>query len=202
VPLVAKELVADEKGATVAEREIKKLETGETYLLCRCGKSGNKPLCDGSHVRVDFRGEETASRAAFEELVEETLEGEGWELLDASSLCASARWCHQRGGTWQLVQNAQTPAEKQVALHQCCQCPSGRLVIRDTKTGKIIEEEWPEEIVAMEDAPAGKMGPLCVRGGVEVVSSQGKSYPRRQRMTLCRCGKSGNKPWCDSSHLE
>lgn len=26
------------------------LKAGETYAFCRCGKSGNKPYCDGSHA--------------------------------------------------------------------------------------------------------------------------------------------------------
>jgi CDGSH-type Zn-finger protein len=28
---------------------------GKTVALCRCGGSQNKPLCDGTHRKIDFR---------------------------------------------------------------------------------------------------------------------------------------------------
>jgi CDGSH-type Zn-finger protein len=28
------------------------VETGKFYALCRCGKSGRLPLCDGTHTKV------------------------------------------------------------------------------------------------------------------------------------------------------
>jgi CDGSH-type Zn-finger protein len=33
------------------------LKEGEIAFLCRCGQSRRKPLCDGSHRRVDFQAE-------------------------------------------------------------------------------------------------------------------------------------------------
>lgn len=33
-----------------------KVETKETAHLCRCGKSANKPFCDGSHTKDGFKG--------------------------------------------------------------------------------------------------------------------------------------------------
>jgi CDGSH-type Zn-finger protein len=41
---------------------------------------------------------------------------------------------------------------------------------------------------------------LWVRGGIRVESEDGTPYERRNRMTLCRCGKSANMPFCNGSH--
>jgi CDGSH-type Zn-finger protein len=41
-----------------------------------------------------------------------------------------------------------------------------------------------------------------VRGGVRVTGADGQDYEVRNRVTLCRCGASANKPFCDGSHQE
>lgn len=40
----------DADGTALETRE------GKPYFLCRCGKSTNKPFCDGTHNRIDFDG--------------------------------------------------------------------------------------------------------------------------------------------------
>lgn len=44
-------------------------------------------------------------------------------------------------------------------------------------------------------------GPLLVRGDFTVVDAAGNAVPLpRPTVALCRCGRSGDKPWCDASH--
>jgi CDGSH-type Zn-finger protein/uncharacterized Fe-S cluster protein YjdI len=43
-------------------------------------------------------------------------------------------------------------------------------------------------------------GPLQVRGNVEICAGTGRTVLRTQSTRLCRCGGSGNKPFCDGSH--
>ena len=45
-------------------------------------------------------------------------------------------------------------------------------------------------------------GPLRVEGEFELVDPEGRPYGLggRTMVTLCRCGHSGNKPFCDGSH--
>ena len=70
------------------------------------------------------------------------------------------------------------------------------------KDGKKIEPKLPREIAVVEDEPEGKHGPLWVRGGIEIEAEDGTVYEVRNRVTLCRCGGSGNKPFCDAMHME
>lgn len=34
---------------------------GKPIFLCRCGQSSNKPFCDGTHRKAEFKSEVTAS---------------------------------------------------------------------------------------------------------------------------------------------
>lgn len=172
----------------------------ETYALCRCGQSKNKPFCDGSHVKNGFDGTETAGQEKYDDLARE-FSGLELELKDASALCSSARFCHLAGGTWKNVERSDDPGAKKIAIQTACNCPSGRLVVCDKKTGKVIEPEFEPALGLVEDVQAKVSGPLWVKGGIEIESENGAKYEKRNRVTLCRCGKSGNKPFCDGSHI-
>ena len=56
-------------------------------------------------------------------------------------------------------------------------------------------------IEIIEDPQIKVSGPIWVKGGIDLESADGTKYERRNRMTLCRCGKSNNKPFCDGSHI-
>ena len=45
-------------------------------------------------------------------------------------------------------------------------------------------------------------GPLQVRGNLEITSGTGRVVARVTQARLCRCGASGNKPFCDGSHAK
>lgn len=47
---------------------------------------------------------------------------------------------------------------------------------------------------------AAKDGPLLLNGNVTIRSAGGRSAWSGTRVALCRCGASGNKPFCDGSH--
>jgi CDGSH-type Zn-finger protein len=46
-------------------------------------------------------------------------------------------------------------------------------------------------------------GPIVVHGPIRLVDHTGREIPLptdRPLVALCRCGQSGNKPFCDGSH--
>lgn len=45
-------------------------------------------------------------------------------------------------------------------------------------------------------------GPFLVSGDVEIVDADGKPFPVPDKpvIALCRCGASGNRPFCDGAH--
>lgn len=45
-------------------------------------------------------------------------------------------------------------------------------------------------------------GPYEVTGSFELIDADGHSFEMKKGVSLCRCGLSGEKPFCDGTHLE
>jgi len=200
VPLVRLEIVTNEAGESVAWREIGRVPAPSAYLLCRCGHSKTKPFCDSAHVAIGFDGTETADRTSYLDSAAD-IDGPGVLLHDARHLCAEARFCDRAGGLWNLVAECDDAETRALAEEEAMLCPSGRYVICDAETNTEREPDFEPSIALVGDPSLGVSGPLWVRGGIPVVSADGTPYEVRNRVTLCRCGQSTNKPFCDGSHL-
>ena len=199
IPLMQKIINYDKKYDSCEWKDGKTFPVQTSYSLCRCGQSHSKPFCDGTHTKVNFDGTETASlKTYYKNTV--TLNGPTLTLTDAKDLCASARFCHRAGGIWNLILTSNRPTDRTIAIEEAADCPSGRLVISEKNTGNILEPKFDPSIVLIEDPYIGASGPIWVRGNILIESANGLPYAKRNRITLCRCGKSQNKPFCDSSH--
>jgi CDGSH-type Zn-finger protein len=201
IPLSDQIMVPDAEGLSVAWREGKKYPVTEEYDLCRCGHSKNKPFCDGTHNDILFDGKETADRRPFAEQIEPETIGPELVLTDVVGLCALARFCDRAGGVWDNTRKSDDPEAKQIATQETFDCPAGRLVLHD-KNGKLLEPEFEPSIGLVIDPVTNVLGPIWVRGGIPIESADGSLYEIRNRVTLCRCGKSTHKPFCDGKHVD
>ncbi|MGO9785851.1 MAG: CDGSH iron-sulfur domain-containing protein [Stellaceae bacterium] len=199
IPLSRQTIVTDEEGGSETWQEGKTFPAQETYALCRCGQSKKKPFCDGTHTRIKFDGTETASREPYLKQAQ-LLDGPVLALTDAESLCAFGRFCDPHGKVWNQVARSDEPRIRASFVRQVENCPAGRLVAWDKAAGKPLEPKLPVSIGLIEDPAQQCSGPLWLRGGIAVVAADGFAYEVRNRVTLCRCGQSRNKPFCDGTH--
>ncbi|MGB7212390.1 MAG: CDGSH iron-sulfur domain-containing protein [Gemmatimonadales bacterium] len=199
LPVVEQHIVIDKAGQSIEWREGKSYPHEGSFKLCRCGHSKNKPFCDSSHKQAGFDGTETAGREPYDEQAE-LIDGPTLSLKDAERLCAFARFCDPNGQVWGLVTRTDDQEARIQFLHEAGHCPGGRLVAVDNASGADMEPRLPVSIGLVEDTRAKVSGPIWVRGGVQVIGADGYRYEVRNRVALCRCGRSSNKPFCDGSH--
>lgn len=186
------------KNGVLTAVETKEFAQQKEYHLCRCGASSNKPFCDGAHVRIGFDGTETADKTPYIERAE-LQEGAELDLLD-DERCSFARFCHrEKGDVWTLTEYSDDPENAREAIEGACACPAGRLTAFANRS--LIEKDYEPIIAVAQDPQEGVSAGLYIRGDFMLEGSDGKPYEKRNRVALCRCGASSNKPFCDATHV-
>lgn len=196
VPVVRKTAVHSEHGEPLAWKSSGALTDSEVYALCRCGHSAAKPFCDGSHAREGFDGVDTADASSYDERAR-TLGGTGITVRDDRSICVHAGFCGNRvTNVWKQTRETDDSIVRLAVINEVEKCPSGAITYRFDGDDDDTEVDRRTEIAAIDD------GPLWVTGHITVTTADGTELETRARVTLCRCGHSGNKPLCDGSHKE
>jgi CDGSH-type Zn-finger protein len=211
VPLVRKRKVVSEEDYSLAWEKTAVLETEETYALCRCGHSGSKPFCDGTHARIDWDGTESAdTRLSVERqrIVEGSLTAETRDAPAGSGivvkrdgyLCMHAAFCVGRTRRIPAMMDDVGSSDVRAQIIGMIErCPSGSYLYALEHEGPDVEPDYPVSIAVT--AEEGELaGPLWVTGGIPVARSDGEPFETRNRVTLCRCGQSKEKPLCDGTH--
>ena len=87
-------------------------------------------------------------------------------------------------------------AATEAIIAQVEKCPSGALSwYRNDE-----QEKRPEEVEVETIVEVTPNGPLMVYGNVKVKDAEGNETTRHKVTAFCRCGGSGNKPYCDGTH--
>lgn len=169
------------------------IEVKPVMALCRCGASKNKPFCDGSHSEIGFE-----SRGGKPEGPDRLFTYEGSEVTVGfvPRLCGHAAECGRIASNIFDVNQKPWVQPDQGSIDEVravvAACPSGAL--------QIVEDGVPKTIVP--DAPEiqiQKNGPYWVTAA-EIETDTETTAVSDQKFILCRCGLSGNKPYCDGTH--
>jgi len=204
VPLVRKTQVVSEHGEPISwQKEGVIPVSEETYYLCRCGRSSDKPFCDGTHRVEGFDGTETADTGVTAERAMVFPRATRIVVRKDPTLCMSSGFCGLRdASTAQLVAATGDTRVRSLVMAMVERCPSGALTYSIEEDGPEIEPDLPQQVaVTTEITSDGPIaGPLWVTGGIPVLRSDGQPFEVRNRVTLCNCGHSGSKPLCDGTH--
>lgn len=87
-------------------------------------------------------------------------------------------------------------------IEQVRKCPSGALSyylntegLADEPADKVVAES--ANMIKVEVTPNG---PYLIKTECLIVHSDGREETKTGTVALCRCGASGNKPYCDGGH--
>lgn len=162
--------------------------------LCRCGGSANKPFCDGTHRKIGFSGARLSDGSTDRC---DHYEGRRITIHDNRSICAHAGHCTD--GLAAVFKYGSEPwidpdaAEVDAIVATIHRCPSGALSCFVDG----VEQHAPQRTPAITIT---RDGPYAIVGGVALIGQQWANGASTEHYTLCRCGASKNKPFCDGSH--
>ena len=169
------------------------IESGETIALCRCGASSNKPFCDGSHQAIGFNSNKTDGRLTDKK---EVYIGTEITINDNRSICAHSGVCTDNlSAEFRLKQEPfinPNAASVDEIINIINKCPSGALSY--TAKDDPVEENTESAVMVAPN------GPYVVSGAVDLLETERGEGASKTQVTLCRCGASKNKPFCDGSH--
>lgn len=204
IPLVRKTQVVSEHGEPLSWEKNREIETGDKdYLLCRCGHSQTMPFCDGTHNHIDFNGNELAITDGSRGQTQVYPSSSDLVVKNEIKLCMGSGFCRTRFvDIADLVRDSHDTLQRSLAIAMVERCPSGALTYALNPNPEEIEPDYPQQIAdSVEITSDGPIrGPLWVTGKIEIIRSDGQPFVARNRVTLCCCGQSQNKPLCDGSH--
>lgn len=204
VPLLRKSQVVSEYGEPLTWRTEGRIKTDGVYQLCRCGRSSEKPFCDMTHVTDFFDGAETAATDTTAER-QKIFTGAGIVVKRDYSICCESGFCGTRLTTVEkMVADTEDTAVRSNVIGMIERCPSGSFTYSMAEGEPDVEPDLPQQIaVTVEITSDGPIeGPLWVTGYIPIERADGESFETRNRVTLCCCGRSDNKPLCDGTHRQ
>jgi CDGSH-type Zn-finger protein len=162
--------------------------------LCRCGGSANKPFCDGTHGTNAFTDQKTADDTRNRRV---SYTGKRITIHDNRGICAHAGVCTDRLKS--VFRMRQEPwidpdaASAEEIIETIAKCPSGALSYTIDSVEYRDHEREPMVTITND-------GPYAITGGIELIGVAFGEGASKEHYTLCRCGASKNKPFCDGSH--
>ena len=182
------------------------LSTTVGIALCRCGKSNRKPFCDGTHSIIGFSSqnvnlnENDTNKLTIKNKRRDYV-GKEITIHDNRKICSHAKECvNNLPSVFKLGSKPWIDSDgskMQDIINTVRKCPSGALSYSIDGIEYRDPKEQRDPILTVL-----KNGPYYITGGIDLIGEniefgEGAS---KEHYTLCRCGASENKPFCDGTH--